>query len=77
MALCHPVEVAIAVQVVSTVKQFLDLEFVFLWIADQIVDNSGSLHDDLVIEGAILYVDLLSIPEQVVNLINIDTISRV
>ena len=77
MALCNPVVVAVAVEIISTVKELLYFKFVLLWVAYLIVDNPGALHDDLVVEGTVLHINLLSVSQQVIDLVNVDSVSRV
>ena len=54
-------QVAITVQIISAIEKFLDFKFVFLRIANLIVDHSSSFHNDLVVEGAVLDIDLLGV----------------
>ena len=69
--------VTISVHVVPTVKQLLNLKSLILWIAYLIINDSRRRHDSLVVEGAVGNVDLLSVSQQIVNLVHIDTISRI
>ena len=69
--------VDIVVQVISRVKQFLDLELSFLREANLVFNNSCSFHDDVRVERAIANVHFVSISAQVVEFVNIDAIARV
>ena len=69
--------VAVPVQVVPTVKEFLYFKFVLFRVADLVVDDASTINNDLVIEGTVLNVDFLSVTEQIVDLVHIDTIARI
>lgn len=46
-------------------------------VADLVVDDASTINNDLVIEGPVLNVYFLSVTEQIVDLVHIDTIARI
>lgn len=73
----HAVIVAITIQVVAAVEKFFYLKFMLLRVADEPIDDSSALHDDLGVEAAVGYVELLRVSKHVVDFVDIDTITRV
>ena len=67
--------VAISVHVISTIKQLLNLKSFVFRIADLIINDTRPQHNPLMVERAIRDIDLLSVSEQIVNFVHIDTIS--
>ena len=48
-----------------------------LGVADLVIDYSGTPHDNVVIESAVMHADLFSIAVQVVEFVNINAVARV
>ena len=77
VTLCHSVVIAVTVQVIATVKEFLHLKFVLLWIANLIVNDASAIDYDLVVKRAVLNIYLLRVTKQIVDFVNIDAIARI
>ena len=69
--------VAVLVQIVTTIKQLLYFIDVFLGIANLVINHSGSSHYLIVVECIVIHICLLSIPIQIIEFIDVNTISRI
>ena len=66
------VRVAGMVQVVPRVVEQLDVELLLLRIADLVSDYSCTSHDSISTECTVVYLCLLAVPAQIIELVYID-----
>lgn len=69
--------VAVFVQIVPAVEQFLDFSHFFFWVANLVPNYSSLLHYFFVIERAVVHICFLGVTAKIVKFINVNTVSRV
>ena len=69
--------VAVIVEIVSAVIELFHFKFVFFGETDLVVDHTGTLEKDMMVEAHIAHVNFHRVPQKIVNFINIKPISRV
>ena len=69
--------VSVTIKVVSAFEQLLDLKIILLRVAEQTIDDAGRLDDHHRAEANLVHVNLLRVPDKVVELVNVDTIALI
>jgi hypothetical protein len=69
--------IAVFVQIVPAVEQFLDFSHFFFWVANLVPNHPSLLHYFFVIKRAVVHICLLGVTTKIVEFIHVDTVSWV